>query len=122
MSDLGQSVRQPCKTCPWRVDQHADAIPNFSLELAEGLANTCPRNGYGPDLGSPQFACHQSKDGDEIVCAGWLATNGAAHPAVRINVFAGHTPAEALEPNEDWPDLHETFEEVIVKLREDCNA
>lgn len=111
------AVRKPCPSCPWRVDQDATAIPNFSLGLAEALAETCPRNGYGPDFGAPQFACHQSHEGDEIVCAGWLATNGGAHPGVRMNVLTGRVPAEALSPGENWPELHETFEEVIEKLR-----
>lgn len=114
----GAGFRQPCRSCPWRVDQDATAIPNFSLAKAEALAETCPDDaGYGPDFGAPQFACHQSRDGAEIVCAGWLATNGGRHPAVRMQVFAGKVPPAALEPGEDWPLLHERFDEVIAKLR-----
>lgn len=112
------NVRQPCATCPWRRDQHADTIPNFSLALAEGLASTSPDgDGMGPEAFAPQFACHQSKDGAEIVCAGWLASVGECHPMVRLAVICGDLPAEALEAK---PELHETFTEVIEKLREDC--
>lgn len=111
-------TRMPCPSCPWRVDQDAQSIPNFSLDLAENLANTSPdERGMGPDFGSPQFACHQSREGDEIVCAGWLAMVGARHPNVRLGVLAGSVPAEALEPGEDWPEMHETFAAVIEKLR-----
>lgn len=113
-----RAVRKPCPSCPWRVDQDATAIPNFSLELAEGLAATSPNEqGYGPDFGSPQFACHQSHEGGEIVCAGWLAAVGGAHPAVRMAALTGSVPMEALSPGEDWPELHESFTEVIEKLR-----
>ncbi len=110
--------RWPCPSCPWRIDQDALAIPYFSLDLAEQFAATCPddRN-MGPDFGSPQFACHQSRPGVEIVCAGWLAVVGNAHPGVRLNVALGHTPHEALSPGEGWPALHGSYGEVIEKLR-----
>lgn len=112
------ACRKPCASCPWRVDQDAQSIPNFSLDLAEGLANTCPdERGFGPDFGSPQFACHQSKIGAEVVCAGWLAMAGAAHPGVRLSVMCGATSATALSPGADWPELHGSFAEVIEKLR-----
>lgn len=65
------------------------------------------------------FACHQSREGEEIVCAGWLARYGWESIAVRLQLLAGKLSPEALEPGEDWPELHETFTEVIEKLRED---
>jgi Family of unknown function (DUF6283) len=112
------ACRKPCPACPWRVDQDAAAIPHFSLDLAEQLAGTCPddRN-MGPDFGSAQFACHQSRPGAAIVCAGWLAVVGHRHPAVRVAVLTGATPHEALSPGEDWPELHSHYGEVIEKLR-----
>lgn len=112
------ACRQPCPSCPWRVDQDASAIPHFSLALAERLAATCPdERGMGPDFGDPQFACHQSRPGAEFVCAGWLAVVGHRHPAVRMSVLAGTVPAEALEIGDGWPALHESFADVIGKLR-----
>lgn len=111
------SARLPCKTCPWRVDQDATVIPNFRLELAEGLANTCPdERGFGPDIGTPMMACHQSKPGEEIVCAGWLAVAGHAHPAARLNVFVGTYSPDHLKPPEGVA-LHASFAEMIEKLR-----
>ena len=71
----------------------------------------------GPDFGAPQFACHQSQDGREVVCAGWLAVDGHRHPMVRLAVLKGQVPVEALSPGEDWPELHGGFGEVIEKLR-----
>lgn len=106
-------VRQPCKTCPWRVDATAGDIPNFSLDLAESLERTCDGQ-----FGSPQMACHQSRDGNEFVCAGWLAIHGADSISVRLSVLAGQTPPEALEPGDDWPELHGSVAEMIYKLRE----
>lgn len=116
MSD--RDVRRPCPSCPWRRDQDAQAIPGFRLELAEALAATSPDDrGFGPDLGAPMFACHQSRDGDEVVCAGWLAVHGAAHPSVRLAVLRGDLVPEQLAPGEGWPALEASYQDVIAKLR-----
>ncbi len=71
----------------------------------------------GPEFGAAQFACHQSREGAEVVCAGWLAVVGMCHPAVRMQLLTGTVSIEALSPGEDWPSLHESFAEVIEKLR-----
>jgi hypothetical protein len=110
-------IRKPCPSCPWRTDQDARAIPNFSLELAEALARTSPDGNYGPEFGAPMFACHQSHEGREVVCTGWRAAVGNAHPGVRLECATGRISVEALSPGDDWPELHESFAEVIAKLR-----
>lgn len=107
-------VRKPCLSCPWRVDAHAQDIPNFSLDLAENLTHTCDG-----ELTSPIFACHQSRIGEEIVCAGWLARYGWDSIPIRLRMVRGEMGPEGLDPGEDWPELHKTFEEMITKLRED---
>jgi hypothetical protein len=106
------SVRQPCKSCPWRVEAVAGEIPHFSLELAERLEGTC--NGQ---FGSPMMACHQSREGEEFVCAGWLAVYGADSIVVRLKLISGAIQREALEPGDDWPELHSSFADMIEKLR-----
>lgn len=70
----------------------------------------------GPDAFAPQFACHHSKDSEEIVCAGWLAAVGEAHPMVRMAVLHDRLPQAALDHK---PELHQTYQEVIEKLRAD---
>jgi hypothetical protein len=106
------ACRVPCRSCPWRVDQDASDIPNFDLELAERLRDTC-----SGEFGAAMFACHQSREGAEVVCAGWLARYGRDNIAVRLQVMVGKIAPEALEPGDDWPETHETFDEVIEKLR-----
>lgn len=108
-------TRQPCRTCPWRLDQHAQDIPGFKLELAEQLVNTT-----SDQLGAPMFACHQSNEGEEVVCAGWLSRYGWNSIGVRLAMMNGRIKPEQLQPDDDWPELHDTFEDVIEKLREDC--
>lgn len=110
-------VRQPCPSCPWRVDQAATDIPGFDLELAEHLAGTSDG-----EFGSPIFACHQSREDEEFACAGWLAVEGYHSIAVRLMVMGGRLDAEALMPGEEWPALHQSFDELIEKLRETDDA
>ncbi|WP_208454142.1 DUF6283 family protein [Burkholderia gladioli] len=113
-----KAAARPCASCPWRVDKDARDIPNFDMQLAEKLSETCPdaRN-MGPAFGAAMFACHQSKDGAEIPCAGWLATVGERHPMVRLAVMRGRLPAESLVPGSDWPELHDNYPAVLDKLR-----
>jgi hypothetical protein len=116
------ACRVPCPTCPWRVDKDASTIPNFDLELAERLVYTSPDDrGMGPEYGAPIFACHQSKPEQEVVCSGWLAVVGDAHPNVRLGVIMGKIPVEALKPQPGWPRLHTNFRQVMEKLRRTGN-
>lgn len=94
------------------MDQDATVIPNFSLDLAEGLACTT-----SDELGAPLFACHQSREDNEVVCAGWLARYGWDNIGVRLGLLTGRYTPEMLEPGADWPETHETFDDVIEKLR-----
>lgn len=112
-------LNTPCRSCPWRVDQDARDIPNFELERAERLIHCSPdKAGMGPSYLDPMFACHQSREGEEFACAGWLATVGHAHPRIRHLVSKGQIPEHALEPGVDWPELHSAYHEVLDKLRE----
>lgn len=109
---------QPCPSCPWRLDQDARSIPNFSLDKAEALAATCPdERNMGPDHGAAMFACHQSRIGAEVHCAGWLATVGHRHPAVRLSVMRDRLDPGHLQPGANWPALHENYGQVLEKLR-----
>jgi hypothetical protein len=109
---------KPCESCPWRKDRDAGDIPDLSLEMAESLAATCPdERGMGPDFDAKWFACHLSREGSEMPCAGWLAMVGHAHPGVRIAIFEKRLDVEALHPSEDGPELHESYGEVLGKLR-----
>lgn len=115
--DAWRTLPQPCPSCPWRTDQGAQDIPGFSIAKARDLAATCPNErGHGPSYGAELFACHQSKEGGEIPCAGWLATVGHAHPAVRIAVIGGRLPMDALSPGANWPQLHDSYGQVLQKL------
>lgn len=117
-SDKLNTLPKPCASCPWRKDSTAADIPNFSLQLAEELSACSPDNrNYSPAPGEKMFACHQSKPDAEFACAGWLAVAGHRHPEVRLAVLRKELSPEALEPGQDWPELHENWPEVMDKLR-----
>src|SRR5688572_9909879 len=65
--------KRPCADCPWRKDV---APGQFAGERYEQLRSTTGRSTSGrrgeeAPMGSPLFACHKSKVGAEIPCAGW---------------------------------------------------
>lgn len=100
-------VKRPCDACPWRVDSEPG---RFDAERWEALrASSADERGFGPEFGASLFACHKSPEQGERACAGWLAAEGANHPAVRLSVVLGDTPIEALDPGEGWPLLHADF-------------
>lgn len=112
------TLATPCPSCSWRLDAMARDIPHFDLDLAENLAATCPdERGMGPDFGASMFACHQSKEGREIACAGWMATVGHRHPGVRLAVAMKRLDPSALRPGARWPALHPNYQRVLEKLR-----
>ncbi len=114
-----KTAKKPCHGCPWRTDRDASDIPEFSLERAEGLAACCPdERGFGPDYFAHLFACHESRDGNEFACAGWLAVCGSAHPLVRQAVGRGALDRTRLSAGADWPELHGTYADVLQKLRD----
>lgn len=108
----------PCAACPWVVGNEAGDIPGYDHDKAEALASTSPdERGFGPEFGAPIFACHASAPGKEIACAGWLATQGHAHPGVRLAAMTGDLDVAALTPKPSWPRLHTTFASLIEALR-----
>jgi hypothetical protein len=109
------TCRHPCNSCPWRKEQHADEIPGFKIELAENLIHTTEG-----ELQSPIFACHQSTPDQEVVCVGWLWRYGIGNIQIRLRLIAGKMRVEELDmPHEYDEILHNNFDQVITKLRED---
>ena len=67
-------VRQ-CENCPWKRSTDPNDIPNgYSEEMHRALKSTIAEPGALELLGQPLtvFACHESPDGEEAHCVGWL--------------------------------------------------
>jgi hypothetical protein len=103
---------RPCEECPWRRDTPSGQFPR---ERYEALENTVGGPGEEVGLGGPIFACHKSAEGKELPCAGWLAVVGIEHLGVRVSISQGHLPPEVLKPADDWPDLFDSYEELVAK-------
>ena len=99
-------IKRPCDECPWRKDSEQG---RFTPERWAVLSASSSDGNFGADFDAPLFACHKTPDGKERACAGWLAMEGINHPRVRLDLVTGALPSCAIEPGEDWPELHETF-------------
>lgn len=107
----------PCDECLIRADNKENPRSKFPAERwAASSASIRNAAGYGPDMHAPLFGCHKGTPSDpdeDLACAGWLAKFGAGHPTVRLAVVCGGLPVSALEPGENWPPLHNTWDEVV---------
>lgn len=111
----------PCPSCPWRVDQTREAIPNYVHAKACKLMNTVGKG----DAFRPVMACHGSTEEQPHVCVGYLAMEGDSNLTVRVLAAQGHMPwpQEAFEACERAGiELHETYADVLKKLSTDTPA
>lgn len=104
----------PCGTCPWRIDQGRECIPNYVHAKACRLMNTV---GPGDDF-RPIMACHGSTD-DMRACNGYLARAGWSNINARLLLAEGNIahPDRVAEACEDaGVELHEDYPAVLEKL------
>lgn len=105
----------PCSDCPWRTDSDPT---QFSPARWDDMLVTAGRPGDEAPIGAPLFACHQTSEGREQTCAGWLATVGYHHLGVRIAIAQGRIPEEALDPDAYDVELYRSWDELLaIKLR-----
>lgn len=112
-SGVPEKVREvkQCKSCPWRVGSVPGRdIPGYDRALHEGLRETV-EGGLG-SLGQSikRMACHVSRPGKDVVCAGWLENQlGVGNNfAVRLAVVAGDLPAPVVDGEQ-----HESLEATL---------
>nr|WP_254126720.1 DUF6283 family protein [Amycolatopsis sp. CA-230715] len=107
----------PCGPCPIRADNCDNPAAKFPAERWKALANTVRDSvtGEHPGLGDPMFGCHKGEPGtnEDLACAGWLARFGADHVEIRFAVATGRLPESALKAGDNWPPLHETWDDVV---------
>lgn len=63
-------------------------------------------------MGAPMFACHKSREGRDLACAGWLAVEGHGHVGVRLAVAHGQLRPDALSPGAGWPELYDCYAQM----------
>lgn len=117
MTDDFPRRRYPCNECPIRADNADNPQAKFPAERWACLSQTVRApDGGSPQLGSIMFGCHKGEPGTnaDLACAGWLARFGGNHVNVRLAIAFGRLPVEALTPGEGWPELHETWDDVVA--------
>jgi hypothetical protein len=92
----------PCRACPFRTDV---APGQFSAARYSALLCTVGEPGREAPMGAPLFACHATMEGQEQICAGWLAVCGYDHLTVRYMMATGRLPRSVVDPPADWPEL-----------------
>lgn len=107
---MGISVpycKRPCAECPWRTDVKPG---KFTVARFQSLAHTA----Y--DMARKIFACHMSKEGGEVVCAGYLLSQGAHNLSLRL-------ARQRFDVSSDVP-LHPTYRSMArangVRANDPC--
>lgn len=104
--------QRPCGSCPFRADHQPGT---FGIDRYERLRATIGSPGREVRIGEPMFACHNSFEGEESVCAGWLVIHGYFHLGVRVAVTADRM--EFPHPDETWPELtKEGYDEMVARI------
>lgn len=109
-------MRRQCKKCPWRKDVDPNLIPNgYDVEKHRGLCSTIAEPGrIVPRQGVLRImACHESPNGREKPCVGWLSNQlgpGNNIP-LRLAVALGKIDADFKLVGEQ----HETLEETLPR-------
>lgn len=94
--------RQPCATCPWRVD----AVGEFPAEAFRHSANTAE------DMAAHSFGCHTSGAKKPAVCAGFLLRNSDNNMAMRLMAMRGDLDYAAV--HDGGVELHDSYRTMAV--------
>lgn len=107
-----------CPACPWKVatDPECD-IPGYDVRKHLALARTCPPEGVIADR---VFSCHETREGDEAACVGWLA-HGMEHSnlAVRLAAARGDFDPQRLVLD---GEQHASFEATLPASVRACEG
>lgn len=93
----------PCSECPWK---RSSPIGHFPPERYVALAPTAQQQ-----LG-PMFACHMSKEGGEIPCAGYLMVAGPTSISVRLALAQGRLDLDSLDAQRE--QVYGSYAEMAV--------
>lgn len=104
--------RKQCAKCPWKVDVDPFDIPDgYSPEKHAALAETIAEPA-SINIGTMRiFACHESKPGSEIPCAGWIANQLGPGNNIGLRLAAMRG---AIDPDVELDgDQHKCFEDTL---------
>lgn len=102
-----------CKTCPWRKDSTVADIPNYDPNQHEKLAGTISSGDIYEAFGPiEKMACHNSTDGNEFECVGWLYNqlNQGNNIALRLRMRDYENAKDIQVDGEQKASFAETFQ------------
>lgn len=97
MTDPLPYCKRPCAECPWRTDVPPGKFPASRYQLLAATAY---------DLARTIFACHLSKEGGEVACAGYVLQSSAHNLSMRL-------ARQAFEVASDVP-LYPTYRAMAI--------
>lgn len=112
MKKLKRTVQ--CKNCPWllKTNPNTDIKGNYSKELHAELKKTIASGNFDEDISKPfhAMACHESYNGNEDMCVGWLSNQ--LGPGNNVPLRLRMMNYEKFKLKLIGPN-HKTFEETI---------
>ena len=100
------AVKRTCRECPWK---RANPPGKFPPERYVALADTAERSFSG--FPQPVFACHMSKEGGEMACAGFLLVVGFDNISVRLAAMQKRLRMDEIEAD---GELYGSFAEMAA--------
>lgn len=112
--------RKQCAKCPWKVSTNPRDIPGDYCEVQHAaLRRTIAEEGSLAGLGGSLriMACHETPEGRELPCVGWLAhqLGEGNNIALRLAVIKGRIDADI----ETVGEQHRRFEDTLPRSEED---
>lgn len=107
-----KAARRQCAKCPWKVDTDPHEIPNgYCPTKHANLENTIAAPGSLAPGPLRIMACHETSQGKELPCVGWLShqLGPGNNIALRVAVMTGRLSGnfETVGPQ------HERFEDTL---------
>lgn len=105
--------RKQCEKCPWRKDVDPNDIPGgYCATKHADLERTIADPGSCANLGELRMmACHETPEGAELPCVGWLANQigPGNNIGLRMAAMTGRIDADV----ETVGEQHETLEDTL---------
>lgn len=100
-----------CANCPWKVGASLPNIPGYDRTLHRQLALTIVDDGiYDPSRPVRFMGCHNSTEGNDLECIGWLNNQRKANNlGLRLMMMRCRNVKEI----EVIGEQHLTFEETL---------
>ena len=105
-----------CAKCPWKVSTDPSTIPDGYTPEKHAKLTSCSGEGLSTIQRMHVMACHESKQGDQYACVGWIVNQlgPGNNIGLRLAVIRGRLdPSKLVLDGEQ----HETIYEMVATAR-----